>query len=425
MEKKVRDYKDAQMRGKVVLLRVDHNVVKKGKVIDPYRIEATIPTILNIALRGGLPILMTHVGRPKDKKSGKIFMKAEESVTPVAEYLQRRLDIRIGSPEYPSDEGGIGVLGQAALEAVADLKAGKWDMLYLPNIRWFEGEEAKDEKKDSFAKELAALGDLFVNDAFGSWQAHVSTYHVARLLPSYAGSLMMKEVLNLKRLMEPKRPFLAIIAGSKYDTKIGPLNALYEKADKLILGGVMYNAYLAAKYDLEIQGVLEEDKELAKTLVERDKKEGKLVELNNLVESPLEDPKEANKARVVDLEEMKGQKSLGAITDLNPSSYEDSKVKDAILSAKTIFVNAVMGWTPYYNEGSKALFHLLFKNKDAEKFLAGGDTLQEFRRLCPGEYLEAQDDPKVYFFTGGGAVLTAIEQGTPFGLKPLEPLLEL
>jgi len=424
IERKLKDYRDAQLKDKAVLLRVDHNVVKKGKIIDPYRIEVTIPTLINIAIRGGLPILMTHIGRPKDKKSGKIFMKPDESVEPVVEYLKRRLDLRIRTCDYPVGENGIHGPGEVALEAVKELRAGRWDMVYLPNIRWFAGEEAKDERRDQFSKELAGLGDVFVNDAFGSWQAHVSTYHVAKLLPSYAGSIMMKEVMNLKRLIKPKSPFLAIIAGSKYDTKIGPLNALYEKVDQIILGGVMYNAYLAAKYDLEIQGVSEEDKELARALVERDIKEKKLVELESLVESSLEDPKEAKKARVVDLKQMKGKKSLGAITDLNPSSYENPKVKEVILSAKTIFVNAVMGWTPYYNEGSRALFSLIFENKSAEKFLAGGDTLLEFRRLCPGEYLEAQEDPNVYFFTGGGAVLTAIEQGTPFGLKPLEPLLE-
>ncbi|MFN3533836.1 MAG: phosphoglycerate kinase [Desulfatiglandales bacterium] len=422
---RLRDYKKAEIRGKVVLVRVDHNVVKKGKVVDPYRIEATIPTLVNIALKGGMPVLMTHVGRPKDKKSGKIMIREEESVRPVVEYLRNRLDLEIYLLEYeiPS-EGGIGSLGDVAKGAVDGLRSGRWDMVYLPNTRWFEGEEAKDEKRDRLAKELSSLGELFVNDAFGSWQAHVSTYYVTQYLPSYAGSLLQREVKALKRLYEPKRPFVAVIAGSKYDTKIGPINVLYDLADHLILGGVIYNAYLGAKYDLEITGVSPEDKELARDLVNRDREKGKILELKGLVENRGPDLKDMSNKYEITLQEAVERKHLGAILDVGGFSFEDRELRGVLLSAKTIFVNAVMGLMPHYPEGSRALYKLVYENREAEKFLAGGDTLQEFRNLCPGDYMKASEDPKTCFFTGGGAVLTAIEQGSPFGLKPIGVLSE-
>lgn len=423
--RRLRDYKKADMNGKVVLLRVDHNVVKKGKIIDPYRIEATIPTILNIAIRGGLPVLMTHVGRPKDKKTNTIIIKKDDSVEPVVEYLRRRLDLKIEIPIYQLPlEGGITSIGEETKEAIKRLKAKECEMLYLPNTRWFEGEEAKDERKDRFVRELSEIGDVFVNDAFGSWQAHVSTYYIAERLPSYAGSLLQKEVSNLYKLYEPKRPFLAVIAGSKYDTKIGPINALYDLADYIILGGVVYNAYLCAKYDLNISGVTEEDKTLAKELVSKDALKNKIIPLNYLVENPSDDIKNTGSAMKISLEEAIYKKNLGAILDTQRISFDEKQVKEVILSSKTIFINAVMGLMPFYPEGSKALFELVYQNKEADKFLAGGDTLQEFRNLCPGEYMKASEDPRTCFFTGGGAVLTALEQGSPFGLKPLEILSE-
>jgi phosphoglycerate kinase len=142
---------------------------------------------------------------------------------------------------------------------IRDLKDGKIDGVYLPNTRWFTGEEGNEEETDRFADQLAGLADIFVNDAFGSWQAHASTVAISKYLPSYAGFLMQREITNLDRIYSPQRPFVAVVAGSKFDTKIASLNTLLVKADFLILGGVMYNAYLSAKYGFKIKGVSESD----------------------------------------------------------------------------------------------------------------------------------------------------------------------
>jgi phosphoglycerate kinase len=144
----------------------------------------------------------------------------------------------------------------------------KIDGIYLPNTRWFYGEEAKDDNRERFANQLAGLADIFVNDAFGSWQAHASTVDVSRYLPSYAGFLLQKEIENLDRIYNPQTPFLAVVAGAKFDTKIEPLYALIQKADWLVLVGVIYNAYLSAKYNIRIKGVEDDDLEHAKKFVE-------------------------------------------------------------------------------------------------------------------------------------------------------------
>ncbi len=419
----IRDYRQGELKGKVVLLRVDHNVVKRGKIIDPFRIESTFCTIFNIIARGGYPVLMTHVGRPRDKKTGQIMIKEDESVHPVVEYLKRRLDIEIFVPEFEiRDTQGLSLEGKGIEELLGKLKNGDVAMVYLPNIRWFKGEEAKDDSRQVFVEQLKRVGEVFINDAFGSWQAHASTYDIAKVLPSYAGSLMIKEVSNLNGVLEPERPFVAIIGGSKYDTKIGPLKALYKRADKVLLGGLMYNAYVAAKYDISIRGVEEEDKILAKELVALEEKEKKLLEPKWLVENQGEDPKDVKRATPVNIEDLGGRKGLGFVLDVMPESLQDPHVKDAILGAKTIFVNAVMGLMPHYPHGSKELYSLICSNKGARLYFGGGDTLQEFRSLCPKEYLEEMENPRTYFFTGGGAVLTALEQGTPFGIKPVEAL---
>ena len=178
----------------------------------------------------------------------------------------------------------------------------------MPNTRWFAGEEARDERRQRFAKQLAGLADVYVNDAFGSWQPHASTYDVTEYLPSYAGFLMQRELLNLDLVLEPRRPFVAVVAGAKYDTKIGPLGAIYEKVDKLILGGVIYNTFLCAKYDIHIEGVSQSDIQAAKALVKKDEAEKKILELSTVVESDTLKGRIEGKYRNIDIKDLRRRK---------------------------------------------------------------------------------------------------------------------
>ena len=415
---------DADLKNKIVLVRVDHNVVKKGLIHDPYRIDATLGTLFYIIAKGGKIILMTHVGRPKDKKTGNIHIEAGSSVQPIVNYLETKLHIKLGVPEFEAiEKKGYAGIETSINHLIRDLRESKIDGIYLPNTRWFAGEESKGNERDRFAYQLAGLADIYVNDAFGSWQAHASTVSITKYLPSYAGFLMQKELQNLDRIYDPKRPFVAVVAGAKFDTKIESLTALLKVADYLILGGVIYNAYLCAKYGIEIKGVEKEDIEQAKQFVEICKQyPEKLIELPFIVESDSMDNKTEGAFRTLDIRNLKAGATLNYVLDAAKESFADSQVYDVFHQAKTIFVNAVMGYMPYFNEGTIALDELIDENLDAVKLYGGGDTMQELKRLLPGLYIVALDDPKYYIFTGGGAVLKAIQEGTYMGLEPVKAL---
>jgi phosphoglycerate kinase len=187
---------------------------------------------------------------------------------------------------------------------------------------------------------------------------------------------------------------------------------------------VIYNTFLCAKYDIRIEGVSGQDVEAAKELVEMDRKGNKIVELPYVVESDIPEGKVEGKYRTISLKDFKKGNSYGYILDIDRESFSDKAVLDAILHSSTIFVNAVMGFTPHFYSGSQALDETIDKNTHAKKLYGGGDTLQEFKDLCPGLYLSVLDNAQYYFFTGGGTVLTAIEKGSPYGLKPIQALIE-
>lgn len=415
---------DADLKGKIVLVRVDHNVVKKGIIHDPYRIDATIGTLFYIIAKGGKIILMTHVGRPKNKKTGDIVIDDDSSVQPIVDYIQSKLHIKLGVPEFqPNGTKGYTGIKTSINHMIKALRNDEIDGIYLPNTRWFAGEENKGEEGDQFAYQLAGLADIFVNDAFGSWQAHASTVKITNYLPSYAGFLMQKELSNLERIYKPERPFVSVVAGAKFDTKIDSLNTLLNVSDYLVLGGVIYNAYLCAKYGFEIKGIEAEDMEHAKLFVEYAKKyPGKLIELPYIIESETMEGKIDGKYRKLDIREIKKGEKLNYVLDVAKESFLEKPILGVFHNAKTIFVNAVMGYTPHFNEGTIALDELIDENLEAVKLYGGGDTMQELKRLLPGLYIVALDDPKYYIFTGGGAVLKAIEEGTYEGLEPVKAL---
>lgn len=425
IDKRLPLIQDADLNGKIVLVRFDHNVVKRGVVRDPYRIDRSLGTLYNIVERGGRPILMTHVGRPRDKKTGEIRCDPGDSVEPIVQYLEQKLHTKFHIPEFYIDpKYGITGIDTSINLAIRDLRERKIGGIYLPNTRWFRGEEDEGDLREAFALQLAGLADIYINDAFGSWQAHASTYDITRYLPSYAGFLMQQEIKNLNRVLNPERPFVAVVAGAKYDTKIKPLYALYDEVDNLILGGVIYNTYLCARYGIFIEGVQHEDIESAKRLVNMDKEKQKIIELPYIVESDTIEGKIEGRYRTMSIKDLKKGNKYGYVLDIDPISFEDRRVSEVILNARTIFVNAVMGFTPHFTLGSEALDKTIDRNSAALKMYGGGDTLQEFKNLCPGLYLSVLDNTQYYFFTGGGTVLTAIEQGSPYGLKPVQALME-
>ena len=219
------------VKGKRVLVRADLNVpVDQGKVSDATRLERLVPGLVDLAKRGAKVIVISHFGRPKGGPAPEFTLK------PVAEALGKIL----GAPvQFATD-----CIGAPASTVIAGLKDGQFAV--LENLRFHKGEEKNDP---AFAAELAKLGDIFVGDAFScAHRAHASTDAITRLLPSYAGPLMMEEINALRTALEkPRRPTAAVVGGAKVSTKIPVLMNLLPKVDKLIIGGGMANTFLAAQ----------------------------------------------------------------------------------------------------------------------------------------------------------------------------------
>lgn len=416
-----------------------------GKVKDVHRIEATLGTLYAIVDRGARPVVMTHVNRPRTSAGSIDVDEENDGVKPIVDVLRQKLGVTFAMPKFSSGENnGKGLTygkreKELVLALIDDLRARRIGGVYLPNTRWFAGEEANEdsEEYDELTKDLASFADVFVNDAFGSWQPHASTVGVTRFLPSYAGLCMERELRAIAAVLEPKRPFVAIVGGAKVDTKIGTLRAVARRCDALILGGVVYNAYLCAKYGIEIEGVSEEDVALAHELLDPEV-QAKLIELPVVVESmSLQGcgcvPKEGvcstpgemeNGVRALRVDHLQRGASYGYFLDVAASSFDDVRVKRALSGAASIFVNAVMGFTSSgFHEGTTALDNAIAANNSARKYFGGGDTIQEFRSLTPSLYLSAVEDPTFYLFTGGGTVLKALELGGATELETVKCLL--
>ena len=378
------------LRGKRVLLRVDFNVplTKNGKVgkSEDYRIVQTLPTIKYLSGKGAKIIILAHLGRPDGKAIAKLRLD------PVAKRLEQLLKKKI----YKSDV----IIGKETKRLIKELKDGK--ILMLENIRFDKREEKADR---NFAKQLAALGDVYVNDAFAvdhRDQASVST--IQEFLPSYAGLLLEQEILHLDKVLKrPRHPLVVIIGGAKISTKIKLIRNFLPLADKLILGGALANSVL------KVMGV-----SIGKSKVE----ESAFSEIKKikLTENKLIVPVDALIAR--SYQSVKGRvdavgdvKSNEVIVDIGPDTVRF--YKKIIGSAKTVLWNGPMGLieTPDFAKGTKAIIKILAELK-AETIVGGGETVEIIRQMR----LEDKFD---FISTGGGAMLEYLEGKKLPGLKKI------
>ncbi len=376
MKKSVRDL---DVRGKRVLLRVDYNVPldKDGNVVDATRIEATLPTIMLLRDGGASVVLMSHLGRPKGQR------KPELSLAAVAEVLGHSLGM-----DLPLAEDCV---GQAAERVVRALKPG--DVCLLENLRFHAEEEANDPE---FARALAALGDVYVNDAFGAaHRAHASTASVPKHLPSAAGLLMEKELHALGQILEsPARPFVAIVGGAKVSSKLGVLESLLQRVDALLIGGGMANTFLKAQ-GLEVgTSLLEADLVPQAAELERQAKE-LLLPTDVLVADKVE---EGARATVVTVDAVPSQ---GVIVDIGPDTIR--RYGDALSDAGTILWNGPMGVfeIPAFAEGTRSIARLL-ADSQAMTVIGGGESVAAVEQLGLAERMS-------HVSTGGGASLEFLE----------------
>jgi phosphoglycerate kinase len=372
---------DIDVRGKRVLVRVDYNVPLNdaGQVTDDTRIRAAVPTIEALKKAGAKVILMSHLGRPKGKVVDSMRM------TPASERLSQLL----GQPVRQLAEA----IGPKVHEAVDAMKPG--DVIMLENLRFYPQEEANDPE---FAKQLASLGEIYVNDAFGTaHRAHASTEGVAHYLPAVAGLLMAKEIDFLGKALEnPERPFVAILGGAKVSDKIGVIKNLLPKVDKLLIGGGMANTFLLAKGYEVGDSLVELDKaDMAKELLAMG---GKKLYL------PV-DVAIANAFRADADKQVVSADRVPAgwrIMDIGPKSIQE--YTKALQGAKTVVWNGPMGVFEMepFAAGTMAIAHAVADLPGATTIIGGGDSVAAVEAAGVANRI-------THISTGGGASLEFLE----------------
>nr|WP_198153319.1 phosphoglycerate kinase [Thermotalea metallivorans] len=376
---------DVEVGGKRVLVRCDFNVPmdENKNITDDIRIRGALPTIQYLAKNGAKVILMSHLGRPKGEANKKY------SLEPVAKRLAELLNQEV---IFAADDT---VVGENARKAVAEMKDG--EVVLLENVR-FRKEEEKNHPE--FSKELASLGELFVNDAFGTaHRAHSSTAGIADYLPCVSGYLIQKEIEMMgKALHSPERPFVAILGGAKVSDKIGVINNLLEKVDSLIIGGGMAFTFLKAKGYEVGKSLLEADKlDLAKELMEKAKVKGikLLLPVDVVVAGEFKADADHETVNVANIPADKMGLDIG---------MESVKLfADEIKKAQTVVWNGPMGVfeMPAFAIGTKEVAKALAESKGTT-IIGGGDSAAAVEQL-------GFADRMTHISTGGGASLEFLE----------------
>jgi phosphoglycerate kinase len=375
--------RDIDWRGKHALVRVDFNVpMEQGRITDDTRIRAALPTIHYLLDQGAAVVLMSHLGRPKKKVVDSMRL------APVA----ARLSELLGRPVAT-----VGTTTGPEAEAAAQaLTPGQ--VLMLENTRFDPREEANDE---SMARELARLGDVYVNDAFGAaHRAHASTEGVARFLPAVSGLLMEQELQALGGLLaNPERPFVAIVGGAKISDKIGVITSLLRLVDTLLIGGGMANTFFLA------QGIKVGDSLAEPDAVEEVNKilffaKSAGAELLLPVDGVIADAMSADANHKV-IQVSDGVPDGWRILDIGPQTVEDFSRR--IKGAKTVFWNGPMGYfeAAPFAEGTRAIAQAL-ADSGAKTVLGGGDSVAAVEQMGLADKIS-------HISTGGGASLELLE----------------
>lgn len=377
----IQTLKDASVKGKRVLLRVDFNVPiceKRRVVTDNTRIQASLPTIKYLVDYGAKVIVMSHLGRPNGT------VKENLRLCKVAKELSKLSGHKIKKLDY--------LIGKDVEDEISKMKNG--DIVVLENTRFYKEEELSDPK---FVKKLAKLGDIFVSDAFGVvHRKHATTAGIADYLPAYAGLLLEKEIRGLTPLLRnPQRPLTLIVGGSKTATKIGVLKNFMDKADYFLIGGGLANTFLyATGYNIGKSLCEVDKKEVAREIMlEAEKKKRHFILPNDVIVAS-EISKDA-KTLCVPVQDVEGDMK---ILDIGLMSV--TRFLEVIKKSKTIVWNGPMGLSELkpFSNGTKQITKAVAQS-DAVTILGGGDTLEVIRKFG------YSSDNFTHVSTGGGAML--------------------
>lgn len=354
--KTITQLKRKNLLGKKVLVRVDYNVpIKAGKIVETFRLDQSLPTIEYLLKNGARVILVSHLGDDGKK-----------SLAPVAKYLGKyfgtKLVTKFNDPKFN-----------------IYLAAGQ--VILLENIRKFDGEKKNDP---DFAQKLAKLADIYVNDAFSvSHRAHASVVAVTKYLPSYAGMLFMKEFKNLSLALKPKTPFVVVIGGIKFQTKIPLIKKFLKTADQIFIGGALANSFMKAMGCDVGNSIVDEDVSYIKPFLK-------------------------NKKIVLPVDTVVNKKKQ--IVDIGPKSLEQIKVMAK--SARMILWNGPVGWFEVgAKKGTQETAKIIASAKSFS-IVGGGDTLSAITELKLGKKIN-------FISTAGGAMLDFLATGTLPGIKAL------
>ncbi len=385
--------READLKGKRVLIRVDFNVpLKDGVVTDNTRIKAALPTIKYILDGGASLVVMTHLGRPKGEKNEKYSLK------PVAAEFERLLGSKV---TLASD-----VIGDEVKKEVEALKPG--DVLLLENVRFYKEEEANDPE---FAKTLASYGDIYCNDAFGTaHRAHASTEGVSHYLPSYAGFLIEKEVKFMAPLLEnPEKPFVAIIGGSKVSSKITVLESLVRTCDTIVIGGGMAYTFLKVQGHSIGKSLVEDDYlETASSFLKKAEEKGVKVILpvDHVAAAAFDENAEPVAVDSVDIPaDLMGM-------DIGPKTT--ALIVEAVKGAASVVWNGPMGVFEFasFAKGTEEVAKALAASS-ATTVVGGGDSVAAINKFGLADKIS-------HVSTGGGASLEFLEGKELPGIKALE-----
>lgn len=390
---------DLSFSGKKALVRVDFNVPldENFNITDDNRIQGAAPTIKKILADGGAVILMSHLGRPKEGPTDKYSLKH------IVGHLSQVLGVDV---QFAND-----CIGEEAIEKSASLKGG--EVLLLENLRFYKEEEKGDV---GFAEKLAKLGDVYVNDAFGTaHRAHASTAVVAQFFPNdrYAGYLMAAEINNAEKVMnKPERPFTAIMGGAKVSDKIQLIEALLDKVDNLIIGGGMAYTFVKARGGEIGKSLVELDKlDLATELVKKADEKG--VNLVLPTDAQIAD-KFANDA---DTYNGPNDQIPADREGLDIGSESSEHFAEIISASNTLLWNGPMGVFEFdtFAKGTKAVADAVVKatERGAFSLIGGGDSAAAVSKFGMTEHVS-------YVSTGGGALLEYMEGKVLPGVKALE-----